>query len=327
MKLLLVTLYFPPAGGGGVQRSLKFASHLPPLGIETHVLTPDDPKWLYTDADLPLPTQAWVHRARYVGPRGRRIADEQYGKTGVDLLVRKRLGVRPPAARAGRERDVERDGYPEGDLDRAQRRDRRRHDDLPARAGLVHEGKVLSIGLSEVSAATLRKAHAVHPIAAVQTEYSLWTRNPEIAVLDACRETGAAFVAFSPLARGYLTGALRDVSAFDAGDIRRPMPRFAPDAYAANLALLEDSPPWPRSAAAPWRSSPSRGCWPRREDIVPIPGTTSLDHLTENAGAVAVALDAETVARLDRLINQRTVQGARYPAAVQAEIDTEEFEA
>jgi glycosyltransferase involved in cell wall biosynthesis len=92
VKLLLVTLYFPPAGGGGVQRSLKFASHLPPLGIETHVLAPDDPKWLYTDADLPLPTQAWVHRARYVGPRGRRIADELYGRTGVDLLVRRASG-------------------------------------------------------------------------------------------------------------------------------------------------------------------------------------------------------------------------------------------
>lgn len=196
-----------------------------------------------------------------------------------------------------------------------------------ALAGLVREGKVLSIGLSEVSATTLRKAHAVHPIAAVQTEYSLWTRNPEIAVLAACRETGAAFVAFSPLARGYLTGALRDVSAFAPDDIRRPMPRFAPDTYAANLALLEEF-----SAVAK-----ERGCtmaqlalaWllAKGGDIVPIPGTTSLDHLTENAGAVAVALDAETVARLDRLINQRTVQGARYPAAVQAEIGTEEFEA
>src|SRR5438046_7359109 len=83
VKLLLVTLYFPPAGGGGVQRPLKFASHLPALGIETHVLAPDDPKWLHEDADLPLPTQAWVHRARYVGPRGRRLADELHGRTGV----------------------------------------------------------------------------------------------------------------------------------------------------------------------------------------------------------------------------------------------------
>jgi glycosyltransferase involved in cell wall biosynthesis len=87
MKLLLVTLYFPPAGGGGVQRPLKFASHLPALGIETHVLAPDDPKWVHEDADLPLPTQAWVHRARYVGPRGRRIADEQHGRSGVELAL------------------------------------------------------------------------------------------------------------------------------------------------------------------------------------------------------------------------------------------------
>jgi len=87
VKLLLVTLYFPPAGGGGVQRPLKFASHLPALGVETHVLAPDDPKWVHEDADLPLPTQAWVHRARYVGPRGRRIADEQHGRTGMELAL------------------------------------------------------------------------------------------------------------------------------------------------------------------------------------------------------------------------------------------------
>src|SRR5256886_6719262 len=87
MKLLLVTLYFPPAGGGGVQRPLKFASHLPALGMETHVLAPDDRKWMHEDADLPLPTQAWIHRARYVGPRGRRIADEQHGRSGVELAL------------------------------------------------------------------------------------------------------------------------------------------------------------------------------------------------------------------------------------------------
>ncbi|HZS25163.1 MAG TPA: glycosyltransferase [Gaiellaceae bacterium] len=87
MKLLLVTLYFPPTGGGGVQRPLKFASHLPALGVETHVLAPDDPKWLHADADLPLPTQAWVHRARYVGPRGRRLADELHGRSGVQAAL------------------------------------------------------------------------------------------------------------------------------------------------------------------------------------------------------------------------------------------------
>jgi hypothetical protein len=89
VKLLLVTLYFPPAGGGGVQRPLKFATHLPALGIETHVLAPDDPKWVHEDAELTVPTQAWVHRARYVGPSGRRIADELHGRSGIDLAVRR----------------------------------------------------------------------------------------------------------------------------------------------------------------------------------------------------------------------------------------------
>jgi glycosyltransferase involved in cell wall biosynthesis len=89
MKLLLVTMYFPPAGGGGVQRPLKFASHLPALGIETHVLAPDDSKWVHEDTDLALPTQAWIHRARYVGPRGRRIADELHGRSGLDLALRR----------------------------------------------------------------------------------------------------------------------------------------------------------------------------------------------------------------------------------------------
>jgi glycosyltransferase involved in cell wall biosynthesis len=89
MKLLLVTLYFPPAGGAGVQRPLKLASYLPAHGIETHVLAPDDPKWLYSDEELPLPTQAWVHRARYVGPAGRRVADELHGRSGVDLALRR----------------------------------------------------------------------------------------------------------------------------------------------------------------------------------------------------------------------------------------------
>ena len=93
MKLLLVTLYFPPAGGGGVQRPLKFASHLPAHGIETHVLAPDDPKWVHEDAELPLPTQAWVHRARYVGPRGRRLADELHGKTGMEVAVLRATSV------------------------------------------------------------------------------------------------------------------------------------------------------------------------------------------------------------------------------------------
>jgi aryl-alcohol dehydrogenase-like predicted oxidoreductase len=112
-------------------------------------------------------------------------------------------------------------------------------DSVGAMARLVKQGKVRALGLSEVSAATLRRAHAVHPIVAVQSEYSLWSRNVEIGVLQACRDIGAALVAFSPTARAFLTGALRDVSTLDAKDIRRGMPRFYPEHYTANLKLLD----------------------------------------------------------------------------------------
>jgi hypothetical protein len=189
---------------------------------------------------------------------------------------------------------------------------------------LVRAGKIRSIGLSEVSAPTLRKAHAEHPVAALQTEYSLWTRNPEIAVLQACRELGVAFVAFSPVARGFLCGEL-DVKAFDAKDIRRTMPRFLPDNYAANVALL---PAYNQIAA-------EVGCTPAQlaiawllhqgDDILPIPGTTSVEHLLDDLGAVNVTLTGDVLARLDALINQHTVQGDRYNAQANSEVDTEVF--
>jgi hypothetical protein len=198
-------------------------------------------------------------------------------------------------------------------------------DSVGALAELVREGKIRSIGLSEVSADTLRRAHKVHPIAALQTEYSLWTRNPEIAVLEACRELGTAFVAFSPVARGFLPGILRDVSALDAKDIRRSMPRFYPDNYAANLPLLDRF----ADLAAELGCTPAQLslAWllARAPHIVPIPGTSSVAHLEENLGAAAISLDAETMQLLDALINRHTVRGARYNAATQVEVDTEEF--
>lgn len=189
---------------------------------------------------------------------------------------------------------------------------------------LVRAGKIRTIGLSEVSAATLRRAHAVHPVTALQTEYSLWTRNPEIAVLDACRELGVAFVAFSPVARGFLCGEL-DVNAFDAKDIRRSMPRFAPDHYAANRRLL----PGYQAIAQEVGCTPSQLAiaWllHRGDDILPIPGTTRVDHLQDDLGAASVRLSADVMARLDALINQHTVQGDRYNAQGNSEVDTEVF--
>jgi len=198
-------------------------------------------------------------------------------------------------------------------------------DSVGAMSDLVREGKVRTLGLSEVSAATLRRAHAVHPITAVQTEYSLWTRNPEIAVLDACRDIGAAFVAFSPLARGFLTGTLRDVSTLGERDIRRSMPRFEPANYAANLKLLDGM----ASIAAELKCSMSQLAlaWllAKAPHIIPIPGTRSVAHLQDDLGAADITLDAATMQRLEALINPRTVVGPRYDAAAQAGVDTEEF--
>ena len=198
-------------------------------------------------------------------------------------------------------------------------------DSVGAMAELVREGKVRALGLSEVSAATLRRAHAVHPIVAVQTEYSLWTRNPEIAVLQACRDIGATLVAFSPVARGFLTGRLHDVSAFDAKDIRRGMPRFQPDAYAANLRLLGGLEAIANEAACSMAQLSLAWLLAQGEHLVPIPGTTRIAHLEEDLGAEAVRLSASQRDRLSALINERTVTGARYNAATQAEINTEEF--
>jgi aryl-alcohol dehydrogenase-like predicted oxidoreductase len=198
---------------------------------------------------------------------------------------------------------------------------------IGALADLVRAGKVRAIGMSEVSAATLRRAHAVHPVAALQNEYSLWTRNPEIAGLATCRELGTTFVAFSPLARKYLTGRLRDVAGFEEKDIRRAMPRFTPDNYAANLKLLDEYATIAREVGCTQGQLALAWLLARGEHVVPIPGTTSIEHLRENMGALDSALDAKTVARLDALINERTVVGPRYNAATQAEIDTEEFAA
>lgn len=198
-------------------------------------------------------------------------------------------------------------------------------DSVGALADMVRKGHVRSIGLSEVSAATLRRAHAVHPIAAVQTEYSLWTRNPEIAVLNTCRELGVTFVAFSPVGRGFLCGKLTDVATLDPKDIRRLMPRFAPDNYAANLQLL----PAFNAVADEVGCSPSQLAisWllHRAPHIIPIPGTTSVAHLLDDLGAVQINLPNHVQVRLDALVNPQTVLGSRYNVQGNAEVDTEEF--
>jgi aryl-alcohol dehydrogenase-like predicted oxidoreductase len=194
-----------------------------------------------------------------------------------------------------------------------------------AMAELIKEGKIGSIGLSEMSAETLRKAAAVHPIAAVQTEYSLWTRNPEIAVLDACRELGTTLVAFSPVARGVLANGVRDVDALAEKDLRRNMPRFNEENWPKNLGLVDqfnaiaaEEGVTPAQLSLAWVLS-------RGEHVVAIPGTASIAHLEENLARWDWELSAATVARLDALINQASVAGPRYGELIQQTIDTEDF--
>jgi len=194
-----------------------------------------------------------------------------------------------------------------------------------ALATAVSSGKIGAIGLSEVSAETIRRAHEVHPLAAVQSEYSLWTRNPEIAVLDTCRELGISLVAFSPLTRGFLTGAVTSLDQLVEGDIRRAMPRFQPPHIDSNLKLLAPL----QEIAAQYQCSLAQLClaWclAKGDDILPIPGTRSVEHLEDNLGALQISLSQESVVELDQLVNVSTVSGPRYPEAQQAEIDTEQF--
>ncbi len=194
-----------------------------------------------------------------------------------------------------------------------------------ALADAMAAGKIGGIGLSEVSSATLRRAAAIAPIAALQTEYSLWTRNPELGVLEACRELGTTFVAFSPVGRGFLAGSVGDPTALPPGDIRRSMPRFREPNLSQNLRLRAAF----TDLAADLGHTPAQVClaWLLTKDdtLVTIPGTASIAHLEENFAARDVRLDAATMARLDGLINPSTVAGHRYSPEMNAAIDTEDF--
>lgn len=185
-------------------------------------------------------------------------------------------------------------------------------DTVGAMAELVTRGKVRHLGLSEVSAKTLRRAHAVHPISAVQSEYSLWTRDPEAHVLPACRELGVGFVPFSPLGRAMLTGRLKKEDVQQEHDMRPGMPRFQGDAFDANLRLVE----------AMGELAGSKGCKPGQialawvlaqgDFIAPIPGTKRVAYLEENAAAADVSLSDAELAQLDRMFSPDAVVGERY---------------
>lgn len=184
-----------------------------------------------------------------------------------------------------------------------------------AMARLVEQGKIRGIGLSEVSAATLRKAHAVHPISALQTEYSLWSREPEEEILNSCRELGIAFVAYSPLGRGFLSGQFKSPDDFPADDYRRHSPRFQGENFAKNLALVSKL----EELAKKKSCSPSQLAlaWVMAQGdfIFPIPGTKQIKYLEENVGSLAVQLSADELKEIDAILPPGAAAGLRYPAA------------
>lgn len=190
-----------------------------------------------------------------------------------------------------------------------------------AMARLVESGKVRYLGLSEASAATLRKAAAVHPIAALQSEYSLWSTDVEQDVLAACRELGIGFVAYSPLGRGFLTGAIRQIEDLSKEDGRRVMPRFQGENFAANRRLVEAL----RAIASENRCTlPQLAlAWVLHQgpDIVPIPGTRRIERLDENAAAVGVKLSRAELERIREVLSEITVAGLRYPAFAMASLN------
>jgi aryl-alcohol dehydrogenase-like predicted oxidoreductase len=189
-------------------------------------------------------------------------------------------------------------------------------DTVGAMSDLVSAGKVLYVGLSEAGVQTVRRAHAIHPVSALQSEYSLWTRDPEDEVLPALRELGIGFVAYSPLGRGFLTGQLKSPDDFAADDYRRTTPRFQGENFAKNLELVE------RIKAIAGRKGTTPGqlalAWvlAQGEDIVPIPGTKRRKYLEENITAGAVTISAAELTEIAEALPRGAVSGGRYPEAM-----------
>jgi aryl-alcohol dehydrogenase-like predicted oxidoreductase len=188
-------------------------------------------------------------------------------------------------------------------------------------AELVKQGKVRYFGLSEASAATIRRAHSVHPVCAVQSEYSLWTRDPEPEVLPTCTELGIGFVPFSPLGKGFLTGSISASTEFADGDIRRTIPRFSGPNFTANEALVvhvqslaENKGCTPGQIAVAWLLA-------QHPSIVPIPGTRRRERIRENSAATQIVLSADEIADLDTLASRVGIHGDRYNAAGMATLD------
>jgi aryl-alcohol dehydrogenase-like predicted oxidoreductase len=182
---------------------------------------------------------------------------------------------------------------------------------------LIRAGKVKHFGLSEAGAKTIRRAHAVQPVAAVQSEYSLWYRNPEREILPALEELGIGFVPYSPLGKGFLTGKIDENTTFDGSDFRNQLPRFTPEARKANQALVDLLGKIAQQKKATLAQIALAWLLAQKPWIVPIPGTTKLTRLEENIGAAAIQLRPDDLLEIDNAASQITVQGARYPEHIE----------
>ena len=182
---------------------------------------------------------------------------------------------------------------------------------------LIQEGKVKYFGLSEAGAGTIRKAHAVQPVSALQSEYSLWTRNPEPVIIPTLEELGIGFVPFSPLGKGFLTGAINDQSQFEANDIRSGLPRFTKEAIEANQALVDLLSNFAKQRNATTAQIALAWLIAQKPWIVPIPGTTKLHRLTENLGAASIELSSDELNKIQEAASKIQVQGNRYTEAME----------
>jgi aryl-alcohol dehydrogenase-like predicted oxidoreductase len=250
------------------------------------------------------------------GKRDRVVLATKFGiQMGPDPATRMIVG-RPEYVRAACDASLARLGVEHIDLYYQHRVDPGVpiEETVGAMAELVQRGKVRYLGLSEASAETLRRACAVHPITALQTEYSLWTRDPEDELLAACRALGVGFVAYSPLGRGFLTGRFRSVDDFDADDYRRHSPRFQGDNFARNLAVVELVGELARAKGVTPGQLALAWVLAQGEDIVPIPGTKRRAFLEENVAAADLVLSAEELARIEAIAPRGVAAGERYPA-------------
>ena len=249
------------------------------------------------------------------------------GVRGDDGVMRRVIDGRPKTLRQNCEDSLKRLGTDVIDLYYLHRWDKNVpiEESVGEMARLKEEGKVRALGLSEVGVDALRRAHKEHPIAALQSEYSLWSRNAELGTLAACKELGIAYVAFSPMGRAFFSGKLQQVDSWVKGDIRATMPRFAADAYAQNLRLLVPMQAVAEKADCTLAELAIAWVLHQGEHVIALPGTTSVDHLHEDIRGGSVKLSAELLAELDDIFRPEAIAGDRYALQGQGEVDTEKF--